>query len=121
MEISLPSGAEERSYEVDLIPLTDKRGQPAGRLMILQDITERKALDQELDSAREEIRVLSGLLPICAWCKQVRDDEGYWRELETYVSASSDAVFTHSICPTCYERVEARIGEEEEASERDSH
>ena len=118
MEVSLPSGAEERFYEVDLIPLTDKRAQPAGRLMILQDITERKALDQELDSAREEIRVLSGLLPICAWCKQVRDDEGYWREIETYVSARSDARFTHSICPSCHDEVEARIGEEED-SERD--
>ena len=115
LEISLPSGAEERFYEADLIPLTDKRDQPAGRLMILQDITRRKALDQELNSAREEIRVLSGLLPICAWCKQVRDDEGYWREIETYVSARSGARFTHSICPSCLEEVGARIGEEEDS------
>ena len=119
LEISLPSEAGERFYEVDLIPLTDKRDQPAGRLMILQDITERKALDHELNSAREEIRVLSGLLPICAWCKQVRDDEGYWREIETYVSARSGARFTHSICPSCHEELEARIGQEED-SERDN-
>ena len=81
--------------------------------MILQDITEQKALDHELNSAREEIRVLSGLLPLCAWCKQVRDDEGYWREIETYVSARSGAQFTHSICQSCLEGVEARIGEVE--------
>ena len=114
LEISLPSGEEERFYEVDLIPLTDKRDQPAGRLMILQDTSERKALDHELSSAKEEIRVLSGLLPLCAWCKQVRDDAGYWREIETYVSARSGAQFTHSICPSCLEEVEAKIGEAEE-------
>jgi streptogramin lyase len=51
-----------------------------------------------------EIKVLSGLLPICAWCKKVRDDGGYWSQLETYVAAHSEADFTHGICPECLTR-----------------
>jgi hypothetical protein len=59
---------------------------------------------------------LSGLLPICAWCKQVRDDEGYWEEIETFVAARSDAHFTHSVCPSCLEGMELAVldGEREE-------
>ena len=70
-----------------------------------------------VEKTREEIRMLSGLLPICAWCKQVRDDEGYWGEIETFVSARSDAQFTHSICPSCMEGVDARVEEAEREEE----
>jgi PAS domain S-box-containing protein len=118
-EISLPGEQGERFFEVDLFPLVDKRDLSAGRLMILRDITERRALGRELDTAREEIRMLSGLLPICAWCKQVRDDEGYWREIETFLADRSDAQFTHSICPSCLEGVDAKVGEGEEEDDDD--
>ena len=47
------------------------------------------------------VRVLSGLLPICAWCKKVRDDAGYWKQIETYIRDHSEAQFTHGICPEC--------------------
>jgi hypothetical protein len=50
------------------------------------------------------IKVLSGLLPICAWCKKVRDDGGYWSQIETYVAEHSEADFTHGICPDCMTR-----------------
>jgi PAS domain S-box-containing protein len=115
-EISLPGDGGERLFEVDQFPLADTGDQPAGCLLILRDITERRAVGQELDTAREEIRVLSGLLPICAWCKQVRDDEGYWEEIETFVAARSDAHFTHSVCPSCLEGMELAVldGEIEE-------
>jgi len=58
--------------------------------------------------AREEVSRLSRLLPICAWCKNVRDDEGYWRQIEAYVSEHSGAEFTHGICPPCEARIAAQ-------------
>jgi len=61
---------------------------------------ERKRLQQALD----EIRTLRGIVPICAYCKKIRDDEGYWDHVEKYVSAHTDAKFSHGICPSCFER-----------------
>jgi hypothetical protein len=56
-----------------------------------------------LADALDRVRTLKGLLPICAWCKKVRDDGGYWTQVEAYVSQHSEAAFTHSICPSCAE------------------
>jgi len=58
--------------------------------------------------ASQEVSRLSRLLPICAWCKNVRDDEGYWRQVEAYMSEHSGAEFTHGICPSCEARLTAR-------------
>lgn len=58
-------------------------------------------MDKELKAARREIRVLNGLLPICASCKKIRDDKGYWEQLETYIRQNSNAEFTHGFCPDC--------------------
>jgi hypothetical protein len=55
----------------------------------------------ELAEAMASIRTLSGLLPLCAWCRRVRSDAGYWEQLESYVSAHSDAQFTHGMCQEC--------------------
>jgi hypothetical protein len=52
-----------------------------------------------------ELRTLRGLLPICSNCKSVRDDEGLWTQIELYVSAHSDASFTHSLCPDCVRKL----------------
>lgn len=60
---------------------------------------------RELDLARDEVKVLSGFLPICASCKQIRDDKGYWTQIEAYISDHSDAEFTHSICPKCAKKL----------------
>jgi len=60
---------------------------------------ERRQLQQALD----EIRTLRGIVPICAYCKKIRDDEGYWSQVEKYVGDHTDAKFSHGICPTCYE------------------
>jgi hypothetical protein len=51
-----------------------------------------------------EIKTLSGLLPVCAWCKKVRDDGGYWEQIEKYISSRTRASFTHGICPDCKDR-----------------
>lgn len=62
-----------------------------------------EALNQELHEKIQQIRTLSGLLPICAQCKKIRNDEGYWEQLEGFISQHSAATFTHGICPTCAE------------------
>lgn len=62
---------------------------------------ENKTLITELQNALAHIDTLNGLLPICAYCKKVRDDQGYWNRIETYVTKHSRAEFTHSICPEC--------------------
>jgi hypothetical protein len=56
---------------------------------------------KELRQALADVNVLSGLLPTCAWCKKIRDDQGYWNQIEDYVSRHSAAVFSHGICPDC--------------------
>jgi len=68
---------------------------------MFQDVTEREAMIAELQEALANVRTLSGLIPICASCKKIRDDKGYWQQVEAYISAHSDAVFTHGLCPEC--------------------
>ena len=63
-----------------------------------------RAVD-ELQEALSKVKTLSGLLPICASCKKIRDDQGYWTQVEVYVRDHSDADFTHSICPECAARL----------------
>jgi hypothetical protein len=58
-----------------------------------------------LERSQENVRRLRGLLPICAWCKKVRDDRGYWSEIEVYVRDHSEADFTHGLCPECHARL----------------
>ncbi|MGC3991045.1 MAG: GAF domain-containing protein [Chthoniobacteraceae bacterium] len=55
----------------------------------------------ELERALEQVNTLTGLLPICAWCKKIRDDSGYWGEVETYIADHSTATFSHGVCPDC--------------------
>jgi hypothetical protein len=62
---------------------------------------EREKLMKELQEAMATIKTLSGLLPICAWCKSVRDDGGYWMRVEQFVEQHSEATFSHSVCPEC--------------------
>lgn len=66
---------------------------------------ERERLIAELQSALAEVKTLSGLLPVCANCKSIRDDKGYWNKIETFISERSGAEFTHSICPRCEEEL----------------
>jgi ligand-binding sensor domain-containing protein len=64
-----------------------------------------RELDKRVQEAIGELKVLSGLLPICAWCKKIRDDGGYWSQIEAYLSARTDARFTHGICPECKKKM----------------
>ena len=65
---------------------------------------EREKLTRELQEALATIKTLTGLLPICAWCKNVRDDSGYWMRVEQFVEQHSQATFSHSVCPDCASR-----------------
>ena len=62
---------------------------------------EKEKLIVELQEALAEVKKLSGLLPICASCKKIRDDKGYWNQIEIYIEQHSDALFSHGICPDC--------------------
>lgn len=79
---------------------------------------EREKLIRELQTALHEVKTLSGLLPICACCKSIRNDQGYWNRLETYIEAHSAASFSHSICPACirkqYPELAAEMGLDKE-------
>jgi sigma-B regulation protein RsbU (phosphoserine phosphatase) len=67
-----------------------------------QTLTERV---EELKEALISVKQLSGLLPICSYCKKIRDDQNYWTQVEAYVGKHSEARFSHSICPSCYEDI----------------
>lgn len=86
----------------------DEENQPVAIVNVSRDITDRKKYESErenlileLQNALTEVKTLSGLLPICSSCKKIRDDKGYWIQVETYISKHSDATFTHGLCPEC--------------------
>jgi PAS domain S-box-containing protein len=66
---------------------------------------ERERLIVELQEALASVRVLKGLIPICADCKQIRGDEGYWQSVESYIAQRTDADFSHGICPDCMKKL----------------
>lgn len=90
----------------------DARGALVGYDGLVRDITgekraamERDALIAELQAALSRVRALSGLLPICSGCKSIRNDRGYWEQVEHYIEAHSDAHFSHGLCPGCMARL----------------
>lgn len=74
-----------------------------------QRTQELQRANEELAAALARVRVLSGLIPICASCKRIRDDRGYWNQLEVYIQTHSDAEFSHGICPQCAEKYYGEI------------
>lgn len=89
---------------------------------VARDVTERKRADEEreqllreLQTALAEVRTLREILPICSYCRRVRDDENYWHSVETYISEHTSTRFSHGICPSCYEvEVERYFGDKGE-------
>ncbi|ROQ91202.1 transporter substrate-binding domain-containing protein [Desulfosoma caldarium] len=70
---------------------------------------DKERLIQELREALENVRKLRGLLPICAYCKKIRDDQGYWNQLESYITQHAEVTFTHSVCPECSKKIYAEL------------
>jgi CheY-like chemotaxis protein len=79
------------------------RLQAGARIVELQKHLEDRV--RELECALAKVKQLQGLLPICAYCKKIRDDGNYWQQVESYISSHSEAQFSHGICPDCHERV----------------
>ncbi len=79
-------------------------------------LEEERQISAALANALAEVKVLQGLLPICAWCKQIRDEEGEWQQVETYIARHGGVEFTHGMCDACAARLLGEAGLTEEAS-----
>lgn len=97
---------------ITVSPIKNTDGDIQGASIVLRDITERKRQEKErlrlideLKDALKRVKTLNGLLPICASCKKIRNDGGYWEQVETYIRSRSNAEFTHGICPDCVRRL----------------
>lgn len=106
----LEAGADD--YLVKPVNLNELRAriQVGVRVVSLQTRLAEKV--SELQATLDNVRQLRGLLPICAYCKRIRDDRNYWQRVEVYVSEHTDATFTHGICPSCLEEATAQLNAE---------
>lgn len=110
-EKTKPDGSKQY-FIVTAKPFQDHTGKVVGIVESFQDITlrknaeiERDVLVGELQEALSKVKQLSGFLPICASCKKIRDDKGYWNQIESYIRSHSEAEFSHGICPECAEKL----------------
>ena len=99
-----------KQVSINIVPI--KEEEQKSIIVILNDITERKQADEALRQERDKlqdalvkVKTLSGLLPICSNCKKIRDDKGYWNQIESYIRDHSEADFSHSICPECAKKL----------------
>jgi PAS domain-containing protein len=106
-----------RTIEVHAFPILDAAGELTHIIECGMDIStrrqaelERQAVLERLERALEQVKQLSGLLPICASCKQIRDPAGAWKQLEVYIRDHSEAEFSHTLCPACAERLYPKKG-----------
>jgi PAS domain S-box-containing protein len=108
-ELSYVNAAGKRRYlSRSKTLIDDEHGNPIARAYVARDITRRKQIEQkqkkllnDLKKALTNVRMLSGLLPICSCCKKIRDDGGDWKALESYIKSHSEADFSHGLCPEC--------------------
>jgi PAS domain S-box-containing protein len=108
-EVAIPRAETEPLFvRVEAVVSDDRRECRAAVL----DVTDRhrsealrEQLIGELQTALARVKQLSGMLPICAGCKKIRDDQGYWEQVEAYIQAHSEATFTHGLCPDCVKRL----------------
>ena len=112
--------ASECTILVTATPQYDPQGTFTGTFGVFRDITERKQAEAErerliaeLQKALTVVKTLGGLLPICASCKKIRDDQGYWQQVEVYIRDHTDAEFSHGICPDCMRRLYPEFAEDE--------
>jgi PAS domain S-box-containing protein len=95
-----------------LVPMRDDTGRVTAVMGVSRDITNRKWLEEDkqkllirLQEALGQVKTLGGLLPICSMCKKIRDDKGYWQQVEGYIQKHTDATFTHGVCPDCFPKL----------------
>jgi PAS domain S-box-containing protein len=110
VRVPLPSG--DTYYLTTVKPIFNKTGEVETVICTSKNITKRKLAEDALKGEHdrlletmEQIKTLSGLLPICSSCKKIRNDKGYWSQIETYISDHSEAQFSHGICPECAKKL----------------
>jgi PAS domain S-box-containing protein len=110
VRVPLPSG--DTYYLTTVKPIFNDLGTVETVICTSKNITKRKLAEialkekhEKLIKAMEEIKVLSGLLPICSSCKKIRDDKGYWNQIEAFIQEHSEAKFSHSICKECVKKL----------------
>jgi len=115
IEVRVPLPDGDTYYLTSAKPIFGEDRRVETVICTSKNITQRKlaeiALEKERDKLRkalQEIKVLSGFLPICSSCKSIRDDKGYWNKIEAYLSEHSDVELTHSLCPVCIEKLYGR-------------
>ena len=92
------------------VPFHDSEGQFRGYIGSCIDVTERREAQEALKKAQEaEIQKLRELLPICSYCKKIRNDRNYWEQIESYMGHHSNILFSHGICPECSAKVMAEL------------
>ncbi|MBC8414212.1 response regulator [bacterium] len=99
-KLSIPYG-----YLIKPVQERDLRITIEMALYVAKINAEREKLINELQGALEQVKQLKGLIPICANCKKIRDDKGYWNQIESYIEKHSEALFSHSVCPECAEEL----------------
>jgi PAS domain S-box-containing protein len=111
-EVQVEVAGRKRWLRAHIEPLRGGGDVIRGAIGAALDITERvkaeierERLIDELQRAAERVRTLSGLIPICTHCKSMRDDKGYWQQVDAFVSAHSDAELSHGICPDCVKKL----------------
>ncbi|MCX7991494.1 MAG: nuclear transport factor 2 family protein, partial [Proteobacteria bacterium] len=103
MHISLPTTAHEAGEAYPIKEL-EERNKVLERL-VEEKTEELKKANEELKKKIEEIQTLKGLLPICASCKKIKDEEGKWEQVEAYITKKTKAMFSHGLCPECAEKL----------------
>jgi PAS domain S-box-containing protein len=110
--VNLHKNGEHITLETSGVAIRDVEGNVVGYRGIDRNISARKLAEKKLaketvklKQALREVKRLSGMLPICSSCKRIRDDKGYWNQIEAYISEHSDAQFSHGLCPNCFNRL----------------
>jgi transcriptional regulator with PAS, ATPase and Fis domain len=113
---------EEVFEEITATPVLDGEGNIKYIIEELRDISKLLKLETVINSLRTEVKTLQGILPICAGCKRIRDDKGYWSQVEKYISTRTEAKFSHSLCPDClsdlYPEIAKRLEEKKDQEDK---
>jgi PAS domain S-box-containing protein len=115
-DVRVPTASGDLFFITSVKPVRGEDGAVASVICISKDITDRKKAEAErerliedLTRALAEIRTLSGMVPICSSCKKIRNDQGYWTQIEQYLKEHAGAEFSHGMCPECAEKLYPEI------------